>query len=127
VTLQLLPDVVFDQAAAARAADECRAAAERLRTVRDRRAQGADHAGAGWEGAARTDFDTVAGAIDRDADDLHRRLLSTASQIERAMADAAAEQARRDAENDRRREEHRREQERRAAEATERSRIGGPR
>jgi len=136
VSLQLLPDVVFDHAAARRAAEECRAAAEQVATVLDRRSQGLTHARAGWEGAARDDADRVAGILADEGRDLHRRLRSTAVQIERAMQDAAAEQRRRDAENEGRREEHRRaqlaEQQRREGAARQAgtggsSRTAGPR
>jgi hypothetical protein len=115
VGLQLLPGVAFDHAAAARAAQECRDAAARLQLTQDRRATALDHARQGWEGAARSDADSVAAALDTAADGLRQRLLTTAAMIERAMDDAEAEQRRRDRVNDERREEHRREQERRAA------------
>jgi hypothetical protein len=128
--MRLLPDVAFDQAAARRAADECRAAAQRLRATLDLREDGLAHARRGWEGTAREDADRVTAILRSDGEELHQRLLDTAARIERAMEEAAAEQRRREAENARRREEHRRaqlaEHERREEAARQRT-AGGSR
>lgn len=120
----MLPDVEFDEGAAADAAEACREMAARLDGLLDARARGGADAGTDWAGSSRREFDSIGSALRAEGGALREQLLRSAGAIEDVMADAAAEQRRRDDENERRREEN---EEERARLAEERAGAGGPR
>lgn len=98
----LLPPVEFDFAAATDAIAVCRDQAAKLDVLLQRRAQAGRAAAQEWQGRYRHDFDDVAAALQREGHDLREQLLRTAAAIAEAAEWAAAENARRHRENQRR-------------------------
>lgn len=94
-------DVVFDHAAVASAAADCRTAAHALDAAADAHARAAQVARTDFDGRARLGFDETVDRFGNDAARLVAELRATAAALEGAADDARAEQARRERERER--------------------------
>lgn len=94
------PDVVFDHAAAARAAASARGAAQRTDVAIDGLVRGAAMATADWQGLGRDGYDTEVQQAAAALDDVVTQLRQLAARIELAAAEATVEQRRREAARD---------------------------